>query len=252
MFATFGGALLGAFIAGRYTMKAVENDLEDRKKTAKIEKEEEKLNKIKQLKAVLLFEMDNLLMFNHTIAHNLLPKKDLQRISFLKSLVLYDVKNDEVNLTLKEMERLKKLITYHELNESDSEEKIKLKFNEAQKEDDNIKISKKKAKVIKDFLENFKYLDEACLNVNVRYVKQLEEFNGKIQDVSSLLFILNKDEINILYGIKQLIKSIKEDVQISETGNRRVGIYKVDRNFFLLNILISELNYMSQSEINNS
>lgn len=252
MFATFGGALLGAFIAGRYTMKAVENDLEDRKKTAKIEKEEEKLNKIKQLKAVLLFEMDNLLMFNHTIAHNLLPKKDLQRISFLKSLVLYDVKNDEVNLTLKEMERLKKLITYHELNESDSEEKIKLKFNEAQKEDDNIKISKKKAKVIKDFLENFKYLDETCLDVNVRYVKQLEEFNGKIQDVSSLLFILNKDEINILYGIKQLIKSIKEDVQISETGNRRVGIYKVDRNFFLLNILISELNYMSQSEINNS
>lgn len=252
MFATFGGALLGAFIAGRYTMKAVENDLEDRKKTAKIEKEEEKLNKIKQLKAVLLFEMDNLLMFNHTIAHNLLPKKDLQRISFLKSLVLYDVKNDEVNLTLKEMERLKKLITYHELNESDSEEKIKLKFNEAQKEDDNIKISKKKAKVIKDFLENFKYLDETCLNVNVRYVKQLEEFNGKIQDVSSLLFILNKDEINILYGIKQLIKSIKEDVQISETGNRRVGIYIVDRNFFLLNILISELNYMSQSEINNS
>lgn len=251
MFATFGGALLGAFIAGRYTMKAVENDLEDRKKTAKIEKEEEKLNKIKQLKAVLLFEMDNLLMFNHTIAHNLLPKKDLKRVSFLKSLVLYDVENDEVNLTLKEMERLKKLVTYHELNEGDSEEKIKIKFNEDQREDNNIKISEKKAKVIKDFLENFKYLNEICLDVNVRYVKQLEEFNGKIQDISSLLFILNKDEINILYGIKQLIKSIKEEVQISEIGNRRVGIYKVDRNFFILNILINELNYMSQSEIEN-
>lgn len=232
-------------------MKAINNDLEDRKQATKIEKKEEKLNKVKQLKTVLLFEMDNLMNFNRTISHNLLLEKDYERVLFLKRLILYDRNNPKDNLTLKEMEKLKTLILYYDINENDKIEDIKIKFNKGQRENNdifNIKISDEKAELIVDFLKNFKYLNKQCLEVNVRDIKQLEEFNEKIQDFSSLLFILSRDEINVLYGIKQLIKSVIEEIQISKKGDRKVGIYKIDRNFFLLNILINELNYMAQTE----
>ena len=40
LFATFGGALVGAFIAGLFTLKAINKDLEERKQTAEKDKEE--------------------------------------------------------------------------------------------------------------------------------------------------------------------------------------------------------------------
>ncbi|MEX6342421.1 hypothetical protein AB6E71_13710 [Staphylococcus arlettae] len=71
LFATFGGALVGAFIAGLFTLKAINKDLEERKQTAEKDKEENRQREEKKIKTRLLFEMDNLIMFNHEIAENI-------------------------------------------------------------------------------------------------------------------------------------------------------------------------------------
>lgn len=103
LFATFGGALVGAFIAGLFTLKAINKDLEERKQTAEKDKEENRQREEKKIKTRLLFEMDNLIMFNHEIAENIYLDDKLKRIKFLKNFVLYD-KMNTINLTLSQVQ----------------------------------------------------------------------------------------------------------------------------------------------------
>ncbi|MGS0657484.1 hypothetical protein ACU44U_10730 (plasmid) [Staphylococcus arlettae] len=175
LFATFGGALVGAFIAGLFTLKAINKDLEERKQTAEKDKEENRQREEKRIKTRLLFEMDNLMMFNHEIADNIYLNDDSKKMEFLKNFVLYDKKNT-INLTLSELEKFRYLLKNNCLSYEDKEEEIYKKFLEVYDSDISIDLPSDKIKKVKSFLDNTKNEGEMCLNVdkNKKYIIKKE------------------------------------------------------------------------------
>lgn len=242
LFATFGGALVGAFIAGLFTLKAINKDLEERKQTAEKDKEENRQREEKRIKTRLLFEMDNLMMFNHEIADNIYLNNPSKKMEFLKNFVLYDKKNT-INLTLSELEKFRYLLKHNYLSYEDKENEIYEKFLEEYDSNNSIRLPSNKLKKVKAFLDNTKNEGEMCMNVNKNSILRLKDFNINLQDLSHLLYILNTEELNVLYGIKQTIKIIIENAQ----ENDKDFIYEVDKYYFLHNILINQLNVMCKN-----
>lgn len=242
LFATFFGALAGAFIAGHYTLKAINKDLEERKITAKKDKEEHRQREEKKIKTRLLFEMDNLIAFNNTIADNLFRENSVERLRFLRNLILYD-KNSDVNLSLLEMKKLRELLLNNHLNYKDDETQIYKKFEEVNGSSFSIVLSSEKIKRVKGFLNNTEQVGEMCLYVDGNSLLRLKEFNSNLQELSQLIYVLSSDELNMLYGIKQTIKIIIENILETKSGN----IYKIDKYYFVHNILINQLNVMCKN-----
>lgn len=242
LFATFFGALAGAFIAGHYTLKAINKDLEERKQTAEKDKEENRQREEKKIKTRLLFEMDNLMMFNHEIAENIYLDDKSKRIEFLKNFVLYDKKNT-INLTLFELEKFRYLLKNNCISYEDKEEEIYKKFLEVYDSDISIDLSSDKIKKVKSFLDNTKNEGEMCLNVDKNSILRLKDFNINLQELSHLIYVLSTEELNVLYGIKQTIKIILENAQETDKD----FIYRVDKSYFLHNILINQLSVMCKN-----
>lgn len=242
LFATFGGALVGAFIAGLFTLKAINKDLEERKQTAEKDKEENRQREEKRIKTRLLFEMDNLMMFNHEIADNIYLNDDSKKMEFLKNFVLYDKKNT-INLTLSELEKFRYLLKINCLSYEDKEEEIYKKFLEVYDSDISIDLPSDKINKVKSFLNNTKNEGKMCLNVDKNSILRLKDFNINLQELSHLIYVLSTEELNVLYGIKQTIKIILENAQETDKD----FIYKVDKYYFLHNILINQLNVMCKN-----
>ncbi|WP_436868515.1 hypothetical protein [Staphylococcus equorum] len=231
MLATFGGALVGALIAGLFTLAAI-----------KIDKKAQRKREEKQIKTRLLFEVDNLIAFNHTIADNLFIKNESERIGFLKNFVLYDKKN-RINLTLLEMEKFRYLLLHDCLNHRDDENKIYEKFKEKGNSKQSISLSSEKLHKVKFFLSNTEKNGKLCIHIDRNSILRLKEFNSNLQDLSHLIYVLSSEELNVLYGIKQTIKIIIENTQ--ETSSDY--IYEIDRYYFVHNILINQLNIMCKN-----
>lgn len=242
LFATFGGALVGAFIAGLFTLKAINKDLEERKQTAEKDKEENRQREEKRIKTRLLFEMDNLMMFNHEIADNIYLNDDSKKMEFLKNFVLYDKKNT-INLTLSELEKFRYLLKINCLSYEDKEEEIYKKFLEVYDSDISIDLPSDKINKVKSFLDNTKNEGKMCLNVDKNSILRLKDFNINLQELSHLIYVLSTEELNVLYGIKQTIKIILENAQETDKN----FIYRVDKYYFLHNILINQLNVMCKN-----
>ncbi|EGQ1387172.1 hypothetical protein I2P67_002614 [Staphylococcus aureus] len=242
LFATFFGALAGALIAGIFTLIALKADLKDRRESSNKEKEEYKKREDKKIKARLLFEMDNLMMFNHEVADNIYLNDNSKKMEFLKNFVLYDKKNT-INLTLLELEKFRYLLKHNYLSYEDKENEIYEKFVEEYDSNISISLPSNKLKKVKAFLNNTKNEGEMCMNVNKNSILRLKDFSINLQDLSHLLYILNTEELNVLYGIKQTIKIIIENAQETDKD----FIYKVDKYYFLHNILINQLNVMCKN-----
>lgn len=242
LFATFGGALVGAFIAGLFTLKAINKDLEERKQTAEKDKEENRQREEKRIKTRLLFEMDNLMMFNHEIADNIYLNNPSKKMEFLKNFVLYDKKNT-INLTLSELEKFRYLLKHNYLSYEDKEEEIYKKFLEVYDSDISIDLPSDKIKKVKSFLDNTKNEGEMCWHVDKNSILRLKDFNNNLQELSHLIYVLSTEELNVLYGIKQTIKIMLENAEETE----RDFYYRVDKYYFLHNILINQLNVMCKN-----
>lgn len=242
LFATFGGALVGAFIAGLFTLKAINKDLEERKQTAEKDKEENRQREEKRIKTRLLFEMDNLMMFNHEIADNIYLNNPSKKMEFLKNFVLYDKKNT-INLTLSELEKFRYLLKHNYLSYEDKEEEIYKKFLEVYDSDISIDLPSDKIKKVKSFLDNTKNEGKMCWHVDKNSILRLKDFNNNLQELSHLIYVLSTEELNVLYGIKQTIKIMLENAEETE----RDFFYMVDKYYFLHNILINQLNVMCKN-----
>lgn len=241
LLATFGGALIGAFIAGHFTLKAVKKDNENRLETARKEKEEKDNNKIKQIKTRLLFEIDNLMIFNNEVAKNLFSK-DFERLQFKNNLVLYSPDNKKLNLTFYEMEKLRYLVIANKLSNFDKKENILEKFSDKEEKGKVINLSKDKIEVVYKFLSNTDKKGESCFKINKSSIIRLEDFYENLKDLSHLIYILDREELNILYLAKQVIKLIIENsTKIDSSDDYH---YTLDINYFTYNILISEINYI--------
>lgn len=241
LFATFGGALVGAFIAGLFTLKAINKDLEERKQTAEKDKEENRQREEKKIKTRLLFEMDNLIKFNEEIAECLYLKDNSKKLAFLQNFVLYD-KNNTFNLSLLELDKFKYLYKKHHLSHRDKGKPIAEKFEDYYDSNISISLPSEKIEKIESFLENTKEKGKRCI-VDKNSILRLKDFNSNLQDLSHLLYVLSTEELNVLYGLKQTIKIIIENSQEDEG----VFLFQIDRNYFLYNILINQLNVICKN-----
>ncbi len=242
LFATFGGALIGAFIAGLFTLKAINKDLEERKQTAEKDKEENRQREEKKIKTRLLFEMDNLIKFNEEIAEGLYLNDNLKKLAFLRNFVLYD-KNNTFNLSLLELDKFKYLYKKHYLSHRDQGKEIAEKFEDYYDSNISISLPSEKIEKIESFLENTKEKGKWCMRVDKNSILRLKDFNSNLQDLSHLLYVLSTEELNVLYGLKQTIKIIIENSQ----EDKGVFLFQIDRNYFLYNILINQLNVICKN-----